>query len=172
MRFTLRRLAGATLLLVSLAVAIDRCSLWIWRWRINRFFTALRTEAERDHSQRRADWTQNKWYALNLSNEHHPTAKQSLYPVAYLEVVLDRPGGVKPSDVIVDGAGGLHLRYFPPLAVWSIRLRHLWSRPDKPVWLALYEQSYSIDIQWYGEFPSDPLTHRPYVGLVHGVPGH
>lgn len=169
MKIIVRRGAGVFLLLLVLAAGLDRCSLWLWEWRVHRFFNALHHEASASWKQRDAMWARGEWYRLNVSAARPSGSARSLYPVDYTEVVLDRPGGIKPSDVIVDGLGGLHLRYFPPATVWSIPVRHLFSGSEDPLWSARCRQSYSIDIQWYGETATSPRPAHALVRLVHGV---
>jgi hypothetical protein len=171
MAATQRRVAVTLFALVVGAVALDRFSLWLWEWRVHRFFAALKEEATLSDGQRAERRTRGEWYLLNVSDTNLPRPAMNLYPVAYTEVVLSRPRAVKPSDVIVDGLGGLHLLYFPPATAWSVRLRHLLSDTDEPLWAAIYAQSYSIDIQWYGESSRGPRSSRPLVRLVHGLRG-
>ena len=171
MRVTPRLAAGALLALLGLAAVADRGSLYLWEWRVHRFFELLRDEANLSPEQRSAEWLRGRWYGLNGSGTNPPGSARNLYPVAYTEVVLARPGAIQPSDVIVDGMGGLHLLYFPPVTAWSIRLRHLFSESNEPLWAAVYAQAYSIDIQWYGETPKSAPPSRPLVRLVHGLRG-
>jgi len=165
-RLAPKRLVFVALALILGAFALDRLSMLVWKWRIDRFYGLLSQEVALSWDERAARWRQGAWYTLNVAEPDKKSPKP--FPVALTEVVFSRPGGIEPSMVTVDGAGGLHLRYFPPVTAWILRLRAAAS--DRPFWEELAGQSYSIAVLWYGDRPSSPQDSRPKVVLEHGVP--
>jgi hypothetical protein len=167
MRLSGRRAVVLIVLLPVAALVVDRAALAIWKWRVHRFYETLRQEAALSLSDRQALWEHGNWKVLNVAAPQ-PGLK-SPYPVALTELALSRPDAVAPSQIVVDGVGGLHLRYLPPRLAWSTRLARD-SRTGRRSWVRLFEQGYTISIQWYGPTPRSPRPAHPFVELRHGLP--
>ena len=163
-----RRVAIAVVAVVVLAVAVDRLVLAVWRFRVTRLYSRLTEEAKLDRQLRIQHWQAGEWWVLNVAPPEpgdHPR-----YPVALTELTLRGLNPV-PSQITVDGFGGLHLKFLPPSLVWSARLfgrQH--PGMDARIVDGLADEMYTVSVLWYsgGKEPS-ALSH-PRVELSHGLP--
>ena len=169
MRLPIRKLAIGLLLLAAVAGAVDRLSLWIWEFRVHRWFEVLKKETQLSNSERTALWRHGDWYTASLSLDPPPGDPRSNSVVPFTEIAFERPKGIRPSIVTIDGLGGVHLRYFPPRTVWTLAIEQLFAATGPNAVPVAFVRSYCIHIQWYGETPKSPRPAHALVTLEHGL---
>ena len=104
-----RTIAVAFALLASLGI-VDRIALYVWASQVIRLFRDLQGIAAREQSQSED--------MLIRAESLTFAPKGPDFPIHLLAVTTDRLLA-KPSEIMVDGVGGLHLRFLPPIAAWS-----------------------------------------------------
>jgi len=152
------RVVATIVTLSVVAVAVDRVTLWIWRYRINAYYQSLRASAGR-LANRHGLFDPDS--LVNASHDKEP------WPVPLLEVAFQGPD---PQRVIVDGDGGLNFFYTPPLLAWS---RHVpWAYRHPVIQgsdIYPYNDVYMVRIATQ-ESPHKKVFLVPQVSLDHGLP--
>jgi len=152
------------LAVITVATAVDRAALMVWRFRISHFSGRLERAA-------RADIADPTYY-------YHPdrallvsTGVRKGCSVPLLTVLLKGP---KPDQVIVDGDGGLVLVYTPPMLAWSRHTPFL-GRPRIPRQgsdIYAFNDIYFLHIMTVAFDPkgNGKALKTPIVNLEHGLP--
>ena len=154
----LRRVGVFVFLLFLAAFVVDRLSLVVWRFRIERYAEKLRRAAANPDVSKQGNRP-----VLSASHDTGP------WRVPYLEVMV---AGPKPSWVTVDGNGGLNFFYLPPLTAWSRHLPFL-GHPRPVIQgsdVFAYNDVYTIKIWTLESRPAGKPLARPSVVLEHGLP--
>jgi hypothetical protein len=141
---------------IGLAVAADRVSLAVWRWRLGHYCEKLRRE-----------------FALGPSKSQiigfGPGRPGDGGRVPLVEILLLGP---RPRDIIVDGNGGLNLMYAPPWLAWSRYFPYL--NPRRMVGdgsgIFPFNDVYILRIQTVEDRRNGRDLPVPCVTLQHGLP--
>lgn len=155
----LRIATAAVVATVIAAYVVDGATLFIWRFRVERYTDELRESAAHlrsgkagPHAAARMAWSgdQNSWAVPLLEVEN---------------------GGPRPSVITVDGNGGLNFMYLPPLLAWT---RHVpWAYNRHPIQGSdtyPYNDVYTLRISTLEGRPRGKVLPSPTVELEHGLP--
>jgi hypothetical protein len=148
----------AVVVVIALALGLDRVSLAIWRWRVESFAERLTAAAKTLKQHRSAD----------TSNLLSWSGDRSIWAVPYLELALTGP---QPAVVTVDGNGGLDFTYVPPLLAWSRHVPWAFTRPAlEGADVYAYNDVYILKIATLDDRPNGHVLPSPSVTLDHGFP--
>ena len=148
---------------VILAVLVDRSTLFIWSFQVIRYYRSLQASLPTAEQPLPSD---SAALAARARLPLSAAPPDAMWPVRLMEVGI-RGCLVNPTSVLVDGRGGLHLTFFPPVLAWSTRL---WPPNPNRVYFddALYQPmhyyQYEIAVLQNG---GAPVIVELYQGLHH-----
>ena len=106
-------------LLVSLALVsfllVDRIVLYLWATQVIQLYRGMQSAVQRE--EHRPPETRFGYVSVGLE-PLLVMPKDERWPIRYLSIHTDRILA-KPNGIVVDAAGGVHLRFLPPLAAWT-----------------------------------------------------
>jgi hypothetical protein len=150
-------LLGLLVAAVACVVAVDRVSLALWRFRVNRFADRVRA-------------------AVSAFDQTDPNRFNSIVAFSADPGPWRVPGmqlrmvGPSPAYVTVDGNGGLNLTFLPPALAWSRNsLLHRGPRLSGAQFFPLNDVYVLRITSILGRSPGVVLP-KPEVSLHHGLP--
>ncbi len=153
-----KKIVLAVAAVIVLAIAVDRVTLAIWRFRVRSFAQRLSAGAKTLNHRRSTDSSS----LISWSGD------RSVWAVPYLELALSGP---KPTIVTVDGNGGLDFTYVPPLLAWSRHVPWAFNRPViQGADVFAYNDVYILKIATLDDRPNGDVLVAPEITLDHGLP--
>ena len=148
----------AVAIIITLAIAVDRVALVVWRFRVQSFAQRLSAAAKTLKHRRSTD----------SSNLISWSGDRSVWAVPYLELALTGP---KPTVITVDGNGGLDFTYAPPVLAWSRHVPWAFNRPVmQGADVYAYNDVYILKIATLDDHPNGHVLAAPEITLDHGFP--
>jgi len=100
------------------SLVVDRIALYVWQLQVLRLYHDITTAIQENRATPQAGKT---GFVAFGTESFLVMPRDQRWPARYVTVRTDR-ALLNVNSVTVDGAGDLHLRFFPPFLAWTTRL--------------------------------------------------